>query len=98
MALRRRVRRGSAGGANKQKFMEHAKKSTLAPGATDAIRRSVEVDAYARASLVAEARSIADAGWPHLKQHQVLRVMLMRAARCRCAAPHQAEVASSGAL
>jgi hypothetical protein len=57
---------------------------SLAPGAADAPRRSVEVDAYIRASLVAEARRIADAGGPHLNQHQVLRVMLMRAARCRC--------------
>jgi hypothetical protein len=63
----------------------------LAPsttGATDAARRSVEVDAYVRASLVAEAQRLADAGGPHLNQHQVLRVMLMRAARCRCGAPY----------
>jgi hypothetical protein len=60
----------------------------LAPGAADAPRRSVEVDAYVRASLVAEARRIADAGGPHLNQHQVLRVMLMRAVRCRRGAPH----------
>jgi hypothetical protein len=63
---------------------EQRELGALAPGAADAPRRSVEVDAYVRASLVPEARRIADAGGPHLNQHQVLRVMLMRAARCRC--------------
>jgi hypothetical protein len=45
----------------------------LAHGAADATRRLVEVDAYVRASLVAEAQGIADAGGPHLNQHQVPR-------------------------
>jgi hypothetical protein len=41
-----------------------------------------------RGFLVAEARTIAESGLQHLNQHQVLRVMLMRAARCRCAPDH----------
>jgi hypothetical protein len=49
-----------------------------------ATRRAVYVDAYVRGILVAEARTIAETGGPQLNQHQVLRVLLMRAARCRC--------------
>jgi hypothetical protein len=68
----------------------------LAHGAA-AARRSVEVDAYVRASLVAEARRIADAGGPHLNQQQVPRVLLMRAARCRCGAPSPRGTVEGGA-
>jgi hypothetical protein len=68
----------------------------LAAGAADSRRRWVYADVDVRASLVAEARKIADAGWPHLNQQQVLRVMLMRAARCRCGAPQAAGAGQLG--
>ncbi len=52
--------------------------------AAEAERRWVEVDAYVRGILVVEARAIAEAGGPQLTQQQVLRALLMRAARRRC--------------
>lgn len=54
-------------------------------------RRCVEADGFVRAVLQTEGLKLADGGqYVSLNAHQVLRMLLMRAARCRCEMASQA--------
>jgi hypothetical protein len=47
-------------------------------------RRFIDANAFVEAVVRTEARKLADERRTSLNQHQVLRVLVMRAARCRC--------------